>query len=180
MIEEKNLIEIGKLLKPHGVKGEVTVLFNKPEFADIDTKFYFLFLDGMYVPFFIEEFMFNSDVTARIKFQNFNSIEQASTFANTAIFVPSEFVEALVPAEKVFDSEWDQFIGFTIIDESSSTIGVISGVDSATMNVLFIVVKDDDEILIPATEDFIVKIDINEKCLYMKLPEGLLDTSFEE
>ena len=180
MIEEKNLIEIGKLLKPHGVKGEVTVLFNKPEFADIDTKFYFLFLDGMYVPFFIEEFMFNSDVTARIKFQNFNSIEQASTFANTAIFVPSEFVDALEPAEKVFDSEWDQFIGFTIIDESSSTIGVISGVDSATMNVLFIVVKDDEEILIPATEDFIVKIDSNEKCLYMKLPEGLLDTSFEE
>jgi 16S rRNA processing protein RimM len=57
---------------------------------------------------------------------------------------------------------------------------VISGVDSATMNVLFIVVKDDEEILIPATEDFIVKIDSNEKCLYMKLPEGLLDTSFEE
>ncbi|NLA62802.1 MAG: 16S rRNA processing protein RimM, partial [Bacteroidales bacterium] len=34
MIDEKKLFEIGKILKPHGVKGEVTVLFNKPEFAN--------------------------------------------------------------------------------------------------------------------------------------------------
>ncbi len=180
MIEEKNLFEIGKLLKPHGVKGEVTVLFKKPEYADIDTKYYFLFLDGMYVPFFIEEFMFNSDVTALIKFQGFNSVEQASNYANTVVFVPNELVEALEPAQEVFDSEWDQFVGYTIIDENSSIIGVIREVDSATMNVLFIVVKDDEEILIPATEDFIVMLDSNKKHLHMKLPEGLLDSSLEE
>lgn len=180
MIEEKNLFEIGKLLKPHGVKGEVTVLFTKPEFADIDTKYYFLFLDGMYVPFFVEEFMFNSDVTARVKFQSFNSIEQASTYANTAIFVPNDLVEALEPAEEVYESEWHQFVGYTIIDDSSFVVGVIRDVDAATMNVLFIVVKDDEEKLIPATEDFIVKLDSKKKQLHMKLPEGLLDTSFDE
>ena len=180
MIEEKNLFEIGKLLKPHGVKGEVTVLFTKPEFAEIDTKYYFLFLDGMYVPFFVEEFMFNSDVTARVKFQSFNSIEQAATYANTIIFVPNELVEALEPVEEVFDSEWDQFVGYTILDENSSVIGVIREVDSATMNVLFIVVKDGEEMLIPATEDFIVKLDSKKKQLHMKLPEGLLDSSFDD
>lgn len=118
MIEEKNLFEIGKLLKPHGVKGEITVLFKKPEYADIDTKYYFLFLDGMYVPFFIEEFMFNSDVTARIKFQGFNSVEQASSYANIAVFVPNDFIDALEPVEDVFDSEWNHFIGYTIVDET--------------------------------------------------------------
>lgn len=180
MIEEKNLFEIGKLLKPHGVKGEITVLFTKPEYADIETKYYFLFLDGMYVPFFVEEFMFNSDVTARVKFQNFNSVEQASTYANTAIFVPNELIEESEPAEKVYESEWHQFVGYTIIDESSSVIGVIREVDAATMNVLFIVLKDDEEFLIPATEDFILKLDSKKKHLHMKLPEGLLDSSFDD
>ena len=180
MIEEKNLFEIGKLLKPHGVKGEVTVLFTKPEFGDIDTKYYFLFLDGMYVPFFIEEFMFNSDVTARVKFQNFNTIEQASSYANTPIFVSNELIVELEPEEEVYESEWHQFIGYTIIDENSSTIGFIRDVDAATINVLFIVVKDDEEILIPATEDFIVMTDSKKKHLHMKLPEGLLDTYLEE
>lgn len=180
MIEEENLVEIGKLLKPHGVKGEVTVLFKKTEFADIDTQYYFLFLDGMYVPFFVEEFMFNSDVTARIKFQNFNSIEQASIYANTAIFVPNKLVEELEPEEETNESEWHQFIGYTIIDDSSSVIGVIREVDAATMNVLFIVVKDDEEFLIPATEDFILKLDSKKKLLHMKLPEGLLDSPSDD
>ena len=40
MIQEKDLSEIGKILKPHGVKGEMTVLFNKPEFADEVINFY--------------------------------------------------------------------------------------------------------------------------------------------
>lgn len=180
MIEEKNLFEIGKLLKPHGVKGEVTVLFTKSEFADIDTQYYFLFLDGMYVPFFVEEFMFNSDVTARVKFQSINSIEQASIYANTIIFVPNKLIEELKPQEEVFESEWHQFIGYTVIDENSTAIGIIRDVDTATINVLFIVVKDDKEILIPATKDFIAKIDSKKKHLHMKLPEGLLDASFDE
>ena len=179
MIQEKNLFEIGKILKPHGVKGEVTVLFNRPEFADNESNYYFLFLDGMYVPFFVEEFLFNSDVTARIKLQGIDSIEKASTYGNTIVFLPKELVKE--PAiEESYDSEWDQFIGYTVFDQNSSSIGTILEVDSSTINVLFIVVKDDEEMLIPATADFIVEIDNKNKQLHLKLPEGLLDNSLEE
>lgn len=179
MIQEKSLFEIGKILKPHGVKGEVTVLFKKPEFADIDNNYYFLFLDGMYVPFFVEEFLFNSNVTARVKFQGINSIEQASNYSNTSIFTPEELVKDFEQGE-LYDSEWEEFIGYTVFDENLSTIGVICEVDSSTINVLFVIIKDDEEVLIPATTDFIVKIDDQHKQLYMKLPEGLLDYSLEE
>lgn len=74
----------------------------------------------------------------------------------------------------------EEFIGYTVFDENLSTIGVICEVDSSTINVLFVIVKDDEEVLIPATTDFIVKIDDQHKQLYMKLPEGLLDYSLEE
>lgn len=175
MIDEKKLVEIGKVLKPHGVKGEVTVLFKKSEFADIDSNFYFLSLDGMYVPFFVEEFMYNSDVTARIKFKGINSIEEASIYNNVVVLTQDEFVPEVKQEDKVYDTEWHQFIGYTVIDENSSLIGTVESIDTSTMNILFVIVRDDDEILIPATTDFIVKTDSHQKQLQLKLPEGLLD-----
>ena len=177
MIQEKNLFEIGKLLKPHGVKGEVNVLFSKPSFADNESNYYFFFLDGMYVPFFVEDFQFSSDVTARVRFQGIDSIEKASIYSNSLVFIPKEYVNDSIQ-EVAHESEWDQYIGFTVLDEDSSAIGTILEVDSSTINVLFVIIKDDEEVLIPATSDFIVKIDNQQKKLYLKLPEGLLDNSF--
>lgn len=174
MIQEKNLAEIGRILKPHGVKGEMTVLFNQPEFADEDNIFFFFLLDGMYIPFYVEEFRYNSNVSARIKFEGINTIEHASTFGDTLIFISKELVKE--PEEEYYiESEWDQFIGFSVFDEGSTLIGVINGVDSSTLNVLFIVIKENQELLIPATLDFILKIDPDKKELHLKLPEGLLD-----
>ena len=180
MIDEKKLFEIGKILKPHGVKGEVTVLFNKPEFASIDNNYYFLSLDGMYVPFFVEEFRYNSDVTARVKFKGVDAIEQASIYSNIVVFISEKFVQEVLPEEALFDTEWEQFIGFTVLDENSSIIGVVQNVDTSTINALFVIMSGDEEILIPATHDFIVKTDTQKKQLYLNLPEGLLDDSIEE
>lgn len=175
MIDEKKLFEIGKILKPHGVKGELTVLFKKSEFADIDNNFYFLSLDGMYVPFFVEEFMYNSDVTARIKFKGVNSIEQASTYSNVAVFIPDKFVQQVEHEVEEHVKEWHQYVGYTVLDEKSSIIGIIESIDTSTMNVLFVIVNGDEEILIPATADFIVMADSQQKQLHLQLPEGLLD-----
>ena len=180
MIDEKKLFEIGKILKPHGVKGEVTVLFKKPEYADIDINYYFLSLDGMYVPFFQQKFSYNSDVTARIKFNGINSIEQASTYNKAAIFIPDEFVHNLPQEKVVYLSEWEKYIGYTVFDENSSEIGVIQSVDSATINVLFIIESGDEEIFIPATHDFIISHNSQQKKLYLNLPECLLDKSIED
>ena len=174
MIRESDLIEIGKILKPHGVKGELTVLFNKPEYTDIDTDFYFLFLDGVHIPFYVEESRINSDSSARVKFEGIDFIEKASTYSDTLLFLSKELIKD-EDNENTFSSEWDQFIGYMIFDEQSSMIGTIKEVDSATINVLFIVTNNNEEFLIPATTDFIINIDFDNKELYMSLPEGLLD-----
>ncbi|HZJ79456.1 MAG TPA: ribosome maturation factor RimM [Dysgonamonadaceae bacterium] len=179
MIDEKKLFEIGKILKPHGVKGEVTVFFNKAEFADTDHNYYFLSLDGMYVPFFVEEFLYNSDVTARIKFKGIDSIEEASNFSNTIVLIPDKLVQGVVQDEEL-DLEWEHLIGYTVFDENFTVIGTIDNIDSSTINTLFVVVSSDEEILIPATPDFIVKVDSDKKQLYLQLPEGLLGDSIDE
>lgn len=179
MVNEKNLFEIGKLLKPNGIDGEITLLFNKPEFAELVTAYYFFALDGMYIPFFVEEFTYITDVTARIKLKGVDSIEEVSSYSQAKVLLPDKLLKNSFEKDRLYETKWHKFIGYTVRDESSSPIGVIENVDSSTLNILFNVMSGDDEVLIPATEDFIIKIDPEQKQLHLKLPDGLLEETEE-
>ena len=164
--------QIGYTKKPHGIKGELTVVFHKAEYADIDTEFYFLEIDGIPVPFFVEEFSFSNDTTARVKFADVEDEKIASRYKNLNIFLPSEIIESVQINDT---SPWEYYIGYSIIDQNGNNLGIIREVDEATINVLFIVEKSEEKWLIPATEDFITALDEKNRTVEMNLPEGLLN-----
>jgi 16S rRNA processing protein RimM len=172
MIEKNEILQIARTQKPHGIKGGLTVVFQKAEYADIDTDFYFLEIDGIPVPFFVEEFIFGTDTAARIKFEDVNDEKIASHYKNLNIFLPRKLVKI---TEKEHASSWDFFIGYTVLDQHGANLGTITEIDEATINVLFKVEDGENEWLIPATKDFITEIDEKNNRLVMSLPEGLLD-----
>jgi 16S rRNA processing protein RimM len=60
--------------------------------------------------------------------------------------------------------------------DNGNEIGTISDIDDNTDNWLFIVQRPDgSEVMIPAHEEFIAKINQEEKTIVMDLPLGLLD-----
>lgn len=175
MILEENLFEVGCILKAHGLKGEIIILFHKSEYSEIDIDYYFLLIDGIYVPFFIEDFWYSSDTSARVKFEDVNTMEQASLYSDTKIFLPQELLE-YINVERVLKSKWEKFIGYIILKEDNTRVGKIKSVDTSTINELFIVDIDNErEVLIPATDDFITKTDSEQKVLTLNLPNGLLE-----
>ena len=48
-------------------------------------------------------------------------------------------------------------------------------VDNTTVNTLFVVEREEEELLVPAQEEFIVGIDQKQKLITVELPEGLLN-----
>ena len=53
--------------------------------------------------------------------------------------------------------------------------GEIVAVDDSTMNVLFVIEKDGDELLLPAHEEFIIDLDRENRVLKVDIPDGLLE-----
>jgi 16S rRNA processing protein RimM len=51
---------------------------------------------------------------------------------------------------------------------------VITEVDTSTLNTLFVVDRNGEELLIPAQEAFIVEMDEKVRRMTLELPEGLL------
>ena len=67
---------------------------------------------------------------------------------------------------------------FSLLDANNDNrlIGTVKSVDYATVNTLFNVeTPDGKEIMIPASEDFIIDVDTERHIIVVDLPEGLLD-----
>ena len=171
MIKKEEVFKIGIINKPHGVKGEVSFTFTDDIFDRVeDCDYLVLLLDGILVPFFIEEYRFRSDNVALVKFEGIDSTEKARTLTNVEVYYPVKFMD---DQEEI--SSWNYFIGFRVEDVHHGCLGTVVDVGDATMNVLFVIENGDEEVLLPAHEEFILDIDRKKKILKVDIPDGLLD-----
>jgi len=169
MIVADDLIKAGRVAKPHGIKGEMTLV------SDIDllaheTPYLVLDIDGIFVPFFIESLRpKGSDFLVR--FKRAESEAQLRDITGRPLYFPLQYL----PDEFEVEASWNDYIGYTVEDERVGVLGELIDVDDSTMNILFTVAPPSgDELLIPAADDFFLEIDDTRRHLILSLPEGLL------
>ncbi len=171
MIEREELIKIGRFNKPHGVKGELSFTFTDDIFDRTDCPYIVCEIDGIFVPFFIEEYRFKSDTTALLKLEDVDNEQEARAFSLLDVYFPKSYYDTAVEEE----APGDYFIGFTLLDNETGELGKIVSIDDSTENILFEVDHDGRLLLIPAVDEFVSEIDEENRKLYMNIPEGLLD-----
>lgn len=170
MIRKEEVYKIGIFNKPHGIHGEISFTFTDDIFDRVESEYLICLLDGILVPFFLEEYRFRSDTTALVKLEGVDTAERARMFTNIKVYFPIKHVEETEADEL----SWDFFVGFRIEDVHHGKLGEVTEIDTSTINTLFVVDHQGEELLIPAQEDFIVEIDQKEKVITVDLPEGLL------
>ena len=170
MIEREDLIKIGRFNKPHGVKGELSFTFTDDVFDRTDCPYIVCEIDGIFVPFFIEEYRFKSDTTALMKLEDVDNETDARAFSLLDVYFPKSYYDTEVEEK----APSDYFIGFTVVDSERGELGKIVAVDDSTENVLFEIDHEGRELLVPAVDEFVSEIDEENRWLYMTIPEGLL------
>ena len=95
---------------------------------------------------------------------------------NTGITVTSqEKIKAEPDIAEITYSVYSQAAdASTCQSENQTDLGEIVAVDDSTMNVLFAIEKDGEELLLPAHEEFICKLDKKKRLLTVDVPDGLL------
>jgi 16S rRNA processing protein RimM len=168
VIRKEDVYRIGKLGKTHGVRGEISFLFDDDVFDRVDADYLILSIDDILVPFFIEEYRFKTDSNALMKFEGIDTQERARELTGCEVYFPHELADS---DEDTIS--WAAIVGFDITDaDSNRTIGRIAAVDDSTINILF---ELEDGRLIPASEDLITAIDQQARTITMRLPNGLLN-----
>ena len=86
-----------------------------------------------------------------------------------------EAKKAALQKAGVMENVWSVFGQITQEDVHHGMLGEVVDVDTATVNTLFIVEREGEELLVPAQEEFIRGIDQQQKLITVELPEGLLN-----
>lgn len=172
MITREDLAPIGRLLKPHGINGEITMLLT----ADVDVsglRCILLNLDGIFVPFFPTAVRPKSSETDLISIDGVTDEDMAGALCPKDVYALRSDLgtEDNIDADGLYASD---LIGFTIISDGNA-IGSIRDVDDSTENFLFVVEGPGGaEILIPVVNDWIQQIDSENRNITMTVPPELL------
>lgn len=167
-------MQIGQISKPHGLQGEVAFSFTSDIFDEINPPCFICELDGIFVPFFVEDYRFKNEETALVKFEGINSADEAMELNKANLYIEKKYIPEEVTQSEV--EGIDYYLGFKLYDVTGELIGTIDGVDDSSENYLFLVTGEkSEELYIPASDEYIVEIDDEKKTMVMDLPEGLLE-----
>lgn len=168
MIRAEDIYKIGKLGKVHGIKGEISFLFDDDVFDRTKADYLILDIDGIFVPFFIEEYRFKTDSNALMKFDGIDTMERARELTGCDVYFPRELTDS---DEGIMS--WSEIVGFSIIHAGTGQlIGKIASIDDSTLNILFCL---ENGSLIPASEELITTIDQEKRIITINIPDGLLE-----
>ena len=163
---------LGKITKKYSFKGELIIFLDTDEPSlYYSLKKVFLEIENSFIPFFISEISNYKTNSIRVKFEDINNEKKADELINKKVYLPMSSLPKL-KGKKFY---YHEIIGYLVQDTKYGKIGSIDYVNNQSSHHLFVLKKDNKEILIPINEDFIIEVNRNKKIIKMDLPEGLIN-----
>ena len=175
-MRKEDCFYLGRIVKKHSFKGEVIIKLDTDEpelYRNMESVF--VDLGGNLVPFFIEKSSLSKGTMFRVKFEDVSSEEEADAIMKSGIYLPLDLLPKLEGNKFYFH----EVIGFKVMDVNHGEVGVIVNINDSAAQPLFEIKKGDQEIFIPMIDDFIKKIDRENKEVHVETPEGLIDLYLE-
>ena len=171
-MQKEDCFYLGKIVKKYSFKGEVLAKLDtdQPElYENLDSIL--IELRGNLIPFFIERSQLHKSELLRLKFEEVDTEQDADSILKSDLYLPLEFLPKL-EGDKFY---FHEVVGFTIEDVNFGKVGVIKSINDSTAQELFEVDREGIEILIPMNDEFIKKVDRENKIILVETPEGLID-----
>ncbi len=172
MILTSEIFPIGKIIKIHGAKQELFFECDSDILDNDEVDYVILDIEGIFVPFFIDSIRFFGVDNGVFTLRNVDTENKREKLIGVKMYLSNEFAHLNKETTKSVNS----FTSFEIFNTEKQRIGIVKEIDTTTKNALFIVEKENNEVVyIPIVEDFFVEIDEENKKIVLELPQGLLD-----
>lgn len=170
-MKKEDCFYLGRVAKTHGLKGEVTIKLEADDpSAYLEMKHFFLEINRILTPFFVERIAMNGDKFF-VAVQDVKTIEQAQNLVGKAVYLPMEMLPKLSGKQFYFH----EIVGFTVVDTAKGELGPVTEVLEYPTQAILQIMKGKKEILIPILDQVIQNVDRDKKILTITAPEGLID-----
>ncbi|MFY0603055.1 MAG: 16S rRNA processing protein RimM [Flavobacteriaceae bacterium] len=171
-MRKEDCFYLGKIVRKHSFKGEVVIKLDTDEpqlYKNMESVF--VELGNNLVPFFIEKSSLHKGNQLRVQFDDVHTEEEADSILKSDIYLPLDLLPKLT-GDKFY---YHEVIGFTIVDVNFGEVGEIVNINDKAAQPLFEIERGAVEIFIPMIDDFIKKVDRENKKVHVETPEGLID-----
>jgi 16S rRNA processing protein RimM len=155
IIGEPAFLVLGKLRRPHGVQGEIP-LEVYTHLLELLVPESVVYVGEEHHPYKIERTRYKNELLL-IKFYEINDRTLVSTLTNQLVYVATEQLPSLSEDEFYLH----QLIGLHVYEEDGTSLGILTEILETGANDVYLIEDESGgEILIPATEEMILEIDI--------------------
>ena len=170
---------LGYISKTIGTKGELAFKL------DVDSPSSYHGLDAVFVqvspkdtqliPYFLEKAEIQNNDLLRCKIEGVDDQTSAKSLVGTSLYLLQENL----PKLKADQFYFHEIIGFTIIDKDRGELGKVEKVLEYSTSNLFSIPIGDKDVLIPISDETIIKVDKTLGQIHVICPEGLIDLYLE-
>lgn len=167
----EQLLQVGVITQPHGVRGEVKIFpttddpvrFKKLKKVILDTGKEKLDLEVEHVKFF-KQFVI-------VKFKEFDNINDIERYKRCPLLVTRENAVSL-EEDEYFVAD---MIGMKVITEDGTEFGTLSDVMETGANDVYVIdSKEHGEVLMPAIKECVLNVDMESGIITVHLMSGLI------
>ena len=160
------LVVVGRVLSPHGTTGELQI----EAISDSPGRFSsggMLYLNDR--PHKIKSSRGLPKGRIGLKLEGINSRNEAESLRGSLLLVTEDMVPPLPEGEYYHF----QLIGIRVYTQEHEYLGQVTEILATGSNDVYLVSHNSSEILIPALNDVVVRVDVNGRTMTVDLPEGL-------
>lgn len=167
-MDDQDLLAVGRVLRPHGIRGDLLVKPYSETIRSIEaeSQIYMGSLENPRTVLSIRSH--RSQMILRV--EGSEDREAAEAFRGRELFIPMQTAEPL--PEGVF-YRW-QILGLAVVEAEGEHLGTVTDILETGANDVYIVRGDGPrELLLPAIESVILEVDLQQGRLLVRVPEGL-------
>jgi len=170
-ISSETHLAIGKVLKPWGLKGAVTV-YSYAESVESFLRISELRIQGKDGPTVLSlEEAKKHKKGILLKFKGRDRIEDVEDLVGLTLYMDRKELPRLEEGEYY----WHELIGMEVCTDSGKSVGTLEKVLETGSHDVYVVRKGEQESLIPAIRDVVRKVDVPGRRMVIHAVEGLLN-----
>ncbi len=169
---EESLLWVGRIVKTQGIKGEVRLFSSGEGSSGALPKGTVVYLQDPQGTRKKQVTVASSRVRhpfTILGFQEIQRIEEAQEWVGCSAFIARESLAALPPDE--FYAY--QLLGLQVKTDQGVPLGILEEIIPTGSNDVFVIRKEGREILLPATDEVVLRVDIAKKEMTVRVLEGL-------
>lgn len=160
-----NYVYIGEIVNTHGIKGEVRIISDFKYKKEVFKKDFNLYIGEDKTKLVINTYRIHKNYDM-VTFIGINDINDVLDYKGKKVYINRDEIEF----SGILDTD---IIGLEVITDKK--IGVVKDIMKTKAHDILVVEENDSRYLIPYIKEFVDKIDLKNKKIYIKEIEGLID-----